>query len=367
LDKDSFISHVTKNRRRWLYMAKSMLPERDCEDALQSSILSAWEHLPQLKDERAFDAWFRQILINRCRQMQRGYKRDQDILHALSENGIAHERSELHVDEAMEHLKAEDRNLIRLHHEQGYSLKEISESTGYSEDVLKMRLYRARKRLKVALITLPLMLLLTVAAAIGAGLININWFLQNRRVEPVSTGPSAPTNTKEFTYAGEELILELNDAVWNPEKLSLAFVYSIAGKGEECLFVHSDNIGVDGERLHHIWMDQQILPVTEWAGGKNVKVFSMDVWKTGDQHLRTTEDSFPEGNGEVFYTEVFLDTVDPDQYKALLDENGRLTFTTTLTLEEYSSGTVLESETMTLRVKAPSAAEWRTLYEAYLQ
>jgi len=183
LDKDSFISHITKNRRKWLYIARSMLPERDCEDALQSSILSAWEHLPQLKDEQAFDAWFKQILINRCRQMQRGYKHDKDILNTLSANENAQEESDLCLNEALDHLKPEEQDLIRLHHEQGYSLKEIAESTGYSEDVLKMRLYRARKHLKVVLITLLLMLLLA-AAAVGTGLIDVNWFLQNRISEP---------------------------------------------------------------------------------------------------------------------------------------------------------------------------------------
>ena len=366
MDKDSFISHITRNRRKWLYIARSMLPERDCEDALQSSILSAWEHLPQLKDERAFDAWFKQILINRCRQMQRGYKRDKDILNALSTNENTQEESYLYLNEALDHLKPEEQHLLRLHHEQGYSLKEISESTGHSEDVLKMRLYRARKRLKVALITLPLMLLLT-AAAVGAKLINVNWFLQNRRIEPVSIGTPVPSNTKELTYTGEKLILEVNDSVWNPDELSLSFVYSIAGKDQESLFVHSGNIGVDGERFDHIWMDHQILPVEEWADGKNVKVFSMDAWKIGDKHLRATEDYLPEGNGEIFYTEVFLDSVDPEQYKMLLDENGCLKFTTTLTLEDYSSGTVLENETITLLVEAPSAEEWRNLYETYIQ
>ena len=71
MDKDTFIAHITEHAPKWLRIAQSMLPQRDCEDALQSATLSAWEHLAQLRDEQAFDAWFKQILINRCRQMQR--------------------------------------------------------------------------------------------------------------------------------------------------------------------------------------------------------------------------------------------------------------------------------------------------------
>lgn len=366
MDQDSFVSYITKNRRKWLYIARSMLAKQDCEDALQSSILSAWEHLPELKDERAFDAWFRQILINRCRQIQRGYKRDKDILHTLAANEKAPAESRVHLNEALEHLKPEEQHLIRLHHEQGYSLKEISASTGYSQEVLKMRLYRARKRLKAVLIALSLMLLLT-AAAVGAGLLDVDWFLQNRRAEPAGIGAPVSSNTREMTYSGEELILEINDAVWNPDELSLTFVYSIAGKDEDSLFVHSGHIGVNGERFDHIWMNQQILPVEEWAGRKDVKVFSIDVWKIGDTHLRASEDYLSEGSGETFCTEVFLDSVDPEQYKALLDENGCLRFTATLSLEDYSSGTALETETITLLVEAPSAEEWRDFHEAYIQ
>lgn len=244
MDKDSFISHITKNRRKWMYIARSMLPERDCEDALQSSILSAWEHLSQLKDEQAFDAWFKQILINRCRQMQRGYKRDKDILNTLSTNENTQEESGICLNEALDHLKPEEQHLIRLHHEQGYSLKEISESTGHSEDVLKMRLYRARKRLKVVLITLLLMLLLS-AAAVGTGLIDVNWFLLKRRSEPTVIEKPVEAAIKGFSYTGDKLILEINDAIWNDDELSLSFVYSITGTSAS-FWSCGKNSGTDG-------------------------------------------------------------------------------------------------------------------------
>lgn len=366
MDKDSFISHITRNRRKWLYIARSMLPERDCEDALQSSILSAWEHLPQLKDEQAFDAWFKQILINRCRQMQRGYKRDKDILNKLSTNENAQEESDLCLNEALDHLKPEEQNLIRLHHEQGYSLKEIAELTGYSEDVLKMHLYRARKHLKVVLITLLLMLLLA-AAAVGTGLIDVNWFLQNRRSEPTVIEKPVEAVIKESSYTGDALLLEVSNAVWNYNGLSLSFVYSITGTEGDKLIVHRGNIGVDGIHHDHIWTDDQIFPITQWANGKDVKVFSLNDWKLGDMFTAGSEDYFPDGKGDTFFTEIHLDSINPERYEKILDENGFLEFTSTLTLADHSSGTLLESGTITLLIEAPSVEEWRNLYETYIQ
>ena len=366
MDKDSFISRITKNRRKWLYIARSMLPERDCEDALQSSILSAWEHLSQLKDERSFDAWFKQILINRCRQIQRGYNRDKDILNTLSANENTQEASDLHLNEALDHLKPEEQKLIRLHHEQGYSLKELSESTGYSEDVLKMRLYRARKRLKAVLITLLLMVLLA-AVAVGIGLIDVSWFLQNRRSEPTYIEKSVKAVIKEFSYTGDKLILEINDAIWNSDELSLSFVYSITGAEEDSLIVHSGNIGVDGIHHDHIWIGDQIIPITQWAKGKDVKVFFVENWKLGSMYMTSSEDFLPDGKGETFFTEIHLDRINPERYEKHLSEDGFLEFTSTLTLSDHSSGALLETGTITLLIDAPSIKEWRNLYETYIQ
>lgn len=366
MDKDSFISHITKNRRKWLYIARSMLPERDCEDALQSSILSAWEHLPQLKNEQAFDTWFKQILINRCRQMQRGYKRDKDILNKLSANENAQEESDLYLNEALDHLEPEEQNLIRLHHEQGYSLKEIAKSTGYSEDVLKMRLYRARKHLKVVLITLLLMLLLA-AAAVGIGLIDVNWFLQNRRSEPTVIEKPVEAVIKKSSYTGDALLLEVSNAVWNYNGLSLSFVYSITSTEGDNLIVHRGNIGVDGIHHDHIWTDDQIVPITQWANEKDVKVFSVNGWKLGDMFMAGSEDYLPDGKGDTFFTEIHLDSIKPERYEKILDENGFLEFTSMLTLADHSSGTLLESGTITLLIEAPSVEEWRNLYETYIQ
>lgn len=366
MDKDSFISRITMNRRRWMYIARGMVPEQDCEDAIQSAILSAWEHLPQLKDERAFDAWFRQILINRCRQMQRGYRREKDILRAVSEIDDIQEESDLNLGEAWNELKPEEQKLIRLHHEQGYSLKELSEVTGQAEDTLKMRLYRARKRLKAALITLLIMLLLA-AAAVGMGLIDVNWFLKNRRAEPAVMQGAEEAVIREAFYSGDKMIFDVNDAVWNNEEMILSVVWFAAGIEGDDRIVYDGNIGVDGMRHDHIWIDNQITPIAEWADGKAIQVFSVEGWKLGGEYVIESEDNLPDGKGETLYTEMYLGGISPKQYEIMIGEDGFLEFSATTTLKEYPDGTCLETGTVTFFVDAPSAEEWRKLYEMHHQ
>lgn len=364
MDKEEFVSRVERCRPALLYMARTMVRESDCEDAVQGAILSAWEHLPQLRDERAFDAWIRQILLNRCRQIQRGYKREKDLHAALGNDESAEDVDDCGLSEALAKMGDEQRKLIELHHLQGYTLREISAVMGKSEDVLKMRLSRARKCLRVFLLSL-LLLILLAAAAVGTGMLDVDWFLKNRRAEPaVIENPLTP-ETMDIEYLGELLEVTVSDAVWDQETLSLSFVYSIAGKDVQALTVHSGNIGVDGLRFDYIWTDEGIMPVLAWADGRPVHLFSVDGWRLGGAHLTGSTDYLPDGLGETFMAELFLDWIAPERYESLLDEEGRLAFETEIMLVDYATGETLEAENLTVRIDAPPLQVWREMYEAY--
>ena len=364
MNKDEFASCVERSRQTLMHIARSMVRPGDCEDAVQSAILSAWEHLPQLRDERAFDAWLRQILINRCRQIQRGYKREKELYAALEEDVPEEEAGDCGLNEALEKLSDEQRTLIRLHHEQGYTLREIADAMGRSEDVLKMRLSRARRRLRMILISL-LLLILLAAAAVGTGMIDVSWFLKNRRAEPAVIEHPVTPETMDIEYPGELLEVSLSDAVWNRDTLSLTFVYSIAGTDGHALTVHSGNIGVDGIRFDHIWTDEGIMPVMDWAKGKPVHTFSVDGWRLGGMYLTGEGDYLPDGLGETFMAVLDLDWLRPDRYESLLDTDGRLSLEADVTLKDYPSGIVLEEQKIIVRIDAPTPQEWRDMYETY--
>lgn len=364
MNKEEFTSHVEGSRQALIQIARSMVRPGDCEDAVQSAILSAWEHLPQLRDERAFDAWIKKILVNRCRQIQRGYKREKELYAALPADEQEREPGDSLLKEAMSELSDEQRTLIRLHHEQGYTLREMADAMGESQDVLKMRLSRARKRLRILLVSL-LLLVLLAAVAVGAGMIDVSWFLQNRRVEPAVIEQPIEPETVDVEYPGELLEVSLSDAVWDEDGLSLSFVYSVAGKDEQALTIHSGNIGVDGLRMDHIWTEEGVMPVTDWAKGKPVRTFSVDGWRLGGVHLTGSGDYLPDGLGETFMAKLNLDWIRPEQYEKLLDQEGMLSFEADVTLEDYPSGTVLEKQTIMVRIDAPTPREWRDMYEAY--
>lgn len=64
MDREEFEARVTRCRGQLMRIARRYLPPGECKDAVQSAMLLAWEHLPQLRRESALEAWLAQILVN---------------------------------------------------------------------------------------------------------------------------------------------------------------------------------------------------------------------------------------------------------------------------------------------------------------
>ena len=360
MTREDFEARAGALRPKLLAAARRRLPHAECEDAVQSALLCAWAHLPQLRNDAAFDGWLMRILINQCKTANRARRRvpvctDEPAAAAPEDTGLS---------EALETLDGEERRLLLLHHQQGYSLRELSEMTGKPEDALKMKLFRTRRKLRLALISL-LVLLLLAAAAIGAQHLGVNWFLQHRTASNPPLFKADDRSECSVSYSGRLLAAQAGDAVWDRDTLSLLFTCSLAGTEPEALTVHSGHIGVDGERFDCIWIGGDILPVAEWAQGRPVYVYATDGWQTGGLFLTGSEDFLADGLGESFFAKLQLACLTPQQYEALLDGDGMLPLSCGVTVKDFASGEILETATLTLRVSAPTSEAWRELYEAY--
>ena len=342
-------------RPRLLAAARKRLPPDECEDAVQSAVLSAWEHLPCLRNEEAFDGWVYRILENQCRQTLRRLKRSRALLQPFNAapEAAAGDDAKPELKSALDSLHDEDRRLLLLHHEQGYSLGELSQMTGQSKGALGMRMMRARKRLRLALISLLLLALLLAAAAFAAEKLGVNWFLLNRRAsEPEPYGPEGRADAA-IAYSGALLSAEVSDVIWDMDSLSLLFIYSITGTDAQALTVHGGCIGVDGERFDHIWTDNGIVPVAQWAQGKPVRVFTLDGWQIGGTYPTGSEDFLTDGLGESFFAELRLASIAPEGVEGLPFEDGVLVLSCAVSVRDYDSGDALETGVLTLRVNPP--------------
>ena len=122
MDREEFESRVLCCRRKLMAIARRMLPPDECEDAVQSAILLAWEHLPQLRREGAFEAWLTQILVNQCRQTLRRRKKDEQALRSLRQTCDEAAPQETGLHEALGEMPPEARNVLLMRHEEGYSI-----------------------------------------------------------------------------------------------------------------------------------------------------------------------------------------------------------------------------------------------------
>jgi RNA polymerase sigma-70 factor, ECF subfamily len=132
--------------------------EADARDATQDACVSAWKHLPRLRDVDRFDAWLGRVLVNSCRMLLRRQHRVREIAipDAFDPEGPTAARADA-IDEAeavaraFDRLDPDARALLVLHHLQHESVARIAASLGIPVGTVKWRLYAARGALEKAL------------------------------------------------------------------------------------------------------------------------------------------------------------------------------------------------------------------------
>jgi RNA polymerase sigma-70 factor (ECF subfamily) len=130
--------------------------QETARDLAQDVALRAWHKLDGLADPRTFTAWIRRIAANAARDhLRRLAVRREDELEAaldLAADDDPHRQAERVAEmrfmlAALEEEDAEVVDLL-LARADGVSVEELAARTGLSEGALKMRLMRARLRLR---------------------------------------------------------------------------------------------------------------------------------------------------------------------------------------------------------------------------
>lgn len=142
-------------------------PDR-ADDLTQETFLRAYQRLESLRDGAALEAWLYRIATNVCydRMRQREHRRPALPLLAIGENEeeVVTDEAALRPDQLLEQnqmsdcvlrfltgLREAQREVLLLHDLQGFTGPEIAEQLGISVHNVKIRLHRARTRLRAAL------------------------------------------------------------------------------------------------------------------------------------------------------------------------------------------------------------------------
>ena len=145
--------------RIFLYLRELGHNRHVSEDLTQEAFLRAWNHLGQLKDERALNAWLYRIASNVSCEHWRKYKRRENAtrqkmaLHAITEHESESTRAGSNeqlerLQEAITSLSWKLRQAVVLHYVQEFTIAEAAKIAGVKDGTFKSRLNRALEILR---------------------------------------------------------------------------------------------------------------------------------------------------------------------------------------------------------------------------
>jgi RNA polymerase sigma-70 factor (ECF subfamily) len=164
-DKEAFEELVRRHQHRVFAVAGGILRRReDVEDIAQQVFVKAYFSLKKFDQRAAFSTWLYKITVNECWDLLRKKKvrplvYESDLSEEQARQVIASgdkqnpgpdvsQRLEAreHVERLLEGLDERDRLMLILKEVEGLSIEEIAEVLSLNGNTVKVRLFRARRR-----------------------------------------------------------------------------------------------------------------------------------------------------------------------------------------------------------------------------
>ena len=174
ISDDYFMNVVNANYSRYIKKAYGYLKSKsEAEDAVQDGVLSAYKKLDTVRDVEALNSWISRIIVNKAldilrknKRMPEFYRNVDDVVTYSSagllnqplwseiltpEQDIMKKENLQQLRDAIECLEDIYRIPLLLKAYEEFSIKEIAELLEISESNVKVRIHRARTKLKLSL------------------------------------------------------------------------------------------------------------------------------------------------------------------------------------------------------------------------
>ena len=165
-DKEAFEELVRRHQHRVFAVAGGILRRReDVEDIAQQVFVKAYFSLKRFDQRAAFSTWLYKITVNECWDLLRKkkvrpllYESDLSEEQALQfsaserlESGAQDVSDKLETQQQVERLlqglDERDRMMLILKEVEGFAIEEIAEILDLNANTVKVRLFRARRRI----------------------------------------------------------------------------------------------------------------------------------------------------------------------------------------------------------------------------
>ena len=157
-DAEAFIRLMEDNKESMKRIAFAYLKrEEDVADAIQDTILDAFEHIHTLKKPEYFRSWLTRILLNNCTEIYRRNKR-QPVYDMSAEEYESYTswgdfpgveaQSDLEFQDLLAHLPEDSRVIFQLYFGEQYTVSQIAKIMKLNENTVKSRLHRGKEQLR---------------------------------------------------------------------------------------------------------------------------------------------------------------------------------------------------------------------------
>ncbi len=149
---EAFIRLMEENRQAMQRVAFGFFRnEEDVADAIQDTILDAWEGIGGLKKPDYFKTWLIRILINNCNKIFNHNKKSCSASELPEIEKEEAGNSYVEFRELLLALPAESRLIFQLYYGEQYTTREISDILHMKESTVKSRLHRGKELLRTQL------------------------------------------------------------------------------------------------------------------------------------------------------------------------------------------------------------------------
>lgn len=147
-DKEAFGRLIESHKVSLYRIALSMLGEKqDIEDAIQNTIIKAYEGVIYLKKDEFFKTWLIRILINECKIIIKNNRKTVHIEEMAKDLTTSDDYINLELTNAVNALEEDLRVVTTLFYFEDIPQKEIAKLLGIPDGTVRSRLSRARTKL----------------------------------------------------------------------------------------------------------------------------------------------------------------------------------------------------------------------------
>lgn len=151
-DEEAFDKLITLIEKEMYLIAKTRLKnDDDIADALQETILKCFQNIYKLRDAKLLKTWTIKILINECNKI---YRKKEKYKISLEDNEIEkyikleENYNNIGFDILIRKLEDDEKLILTLYYCSGYTTKEIGKILHKSENTIKSKMLRSKKKLK---------------------------------------------------------------------------------------------------------------------------------------------------------------------------------------------------------------------------